>query len=247
MKNKKTPKDKVYRLLADAAPLSLMISTRGSLRQPLLWYDEEKNENRPLRYARNQKSPFEDEQDGNAILEPIIFEDGLLMVQKTNPVLQEFLEYHPGNGVTYEEADEEQDASEVVERLNIEVDALVAARQLDLDQIEIVSRVLFGHKSSTITTQELKRDLLIYAKQDPEGFLDILDDSSLKLKSQAQSFFDGGLLTFRKNKTEVWYNTASNKKRMLTVPFGGDAIDSVTSYLQTDDGIESLKMLESNL
>jgi len=39
---------------------------------------KKENENRPLRYARNQKSPFEDEQDGNVILEPIVFEDGML-------------------------------------------------------------------------------------------------------------------------------------------------------------------------
>jgi hypothetical protein len=57
------------------------------------------------------------------------------MVQKkSNPVLQEFLEYHPGKWSYHEEADEEQDVSEIVERLNIEVDALVAAK-LDLDQI----------------------------------------------------------------------------------------------------------------
>ena len=246
-KNTIVPKDKVYRLVSDTAPLALMISTKSSSRKPLLWYDEEKNQNRVLRYARNQKSPFEDEQDGNLILEPVVFEDGLLMVPKSNPVLQEFLKYHPGNGVVFEEANEEQDAEEVVERLNAEVDALVAARQLELEQIEAVSRVLFGNKSSMTSTAELKRDLLIYAKQDPMGFLDILEDDSLQLRSTVQSFFDAGLLTFRKDKTEVWFNTKSNKKRMLAVPYGEDAINSATSYLQSDDGIEVLKMLEASL
>jgi len=246
-KNTIVPKDKVYRLVSDTAPLALMISTKSSSRKPLLWYDEEKNQNRVLRYARNQRSPFEDEQDGNLILEPVVFEDGLLMVPKSNPVLQEFLKYHPGNGVVFEEANEEQDAEEVVERLNAEVDALIAARQLELEQIEAVSRVLFGNKSSMTSTAELKRDLLIYAKQDPMGFLDILEDDSLQLRSTVQSFFDAGLLTFRKDKTEVWFNTKSNKKRMLAVPYGEDAINSATSYLQSDDGIEVLKMLEASL
>ena len=31
--------------------------------------------NKALRYARNQNSPFQDEQDDNAILEPIVFEE----------------------------------------------------------------------------------------------------------------------------------------------------------------------------
>jgi len=68
--------DKVYKLKKEAAPLSFMLPTRNSRRFPLMWFDEEKGENRALRYARNQRSPFEDEQDGNAIVEPVIFEDG---------------------------------------------------------------------------------------------------------------------------------------------------------------------------
>jgi hypothetical protein len=69
MKNKQ-PKfvDKVYKLTRGAAPLSFMLPTKNSHRSPLMWFDGEKGINRALRYARNQKSPFEDEQDGNFIL-----------------------------------------------------------------------------------------------------------------------------------------------------------------------------------
>ena len=72
--------DKQYKLLGQDAPLSFMLASRNSRRFPLLWFDEDKGEQRALRYARNQQSPFEDEQDGNAILEPIVFEDGFLTV-----------------------------------------------------------------------------------------------------------------------------------------------------------------------
>ena len=65
--------DKVYKLTRSAAPLSFMLPVRNSRRFPLLFFDEEKGTNRALRYARNQRSPFEDEQDGNAIIEAIIF------------------------------------------------------------------------------------------------------------------------------------------------------------------------------
>ena len=60
--------DKQYKLLGDTAPLSYMLASRHTRRFPLLWFDEEKGENRALRYARNQKSPFEDEQDGNCYI-----------------------------------------------------------------------------------------------------------------------------------------------------------------------------------
>ena len=60
--------NKTYKLTKDAAPLSFMLPTRNSRRYPLMYFDESTGTNRALRYARNQKSPFEDEQDGNAIV-----------------------------------------------------------------------------------------------------------------------------------------------------------------------------------
>jgi len=111
--------DKVYKLTREAAPLSFMLPTRNSKRFPLLWFDEKTGINRPLRYAKNQRTPFEDEQDGNAILDPVIFEDGFLRVQRTNQVLQEFLYYHPLNGIKFTEMDEEKDAQAVVDKMNL--------------------------------------------------------------------------------------------------------------------------------
>ena len=73
--------DKVYKLKI-GSPLSYTLASRNHPRFPLMWFDEKNNQNRALRYATNQKSPFEDEQDGNAIIESIVFEDGFLRVPK---------------------------------------------------------------------------------------------------------------------------------------------------------------------
>ena len=133
MTKKKTKSvDKFYKLTRDAAPLSYMLPTRNSRKFPLMYFDEDTNSNRVLRYSSNQKTPFEDEQDDNAILQPVVFEDGMLSVPRTNPVLQEFLHYHPLNGVKFVEIDNEKDASIDVEILNLEIDALIAAKELDV-------------------------------------------------------------------------------------------------------------------
>jgi hypothetical protein len=247
MKKKLTPADRIYKLKGDSAPLSYTIPSRNTKRFPLLWFDEENNINRPLRYAINQKTPFEDEQDGNAIVEPIIFENGFLSVPKNNPVLQEFLYYHPLNGRTFVEVDHERDAAKEVENLGIEVDALIQARQLSVEQLETVSRVLFGKDPSRFTTAELKRDVLIYAKKDPKGFLNVIEDPMLRLQANVHVFFENKLLTFRNGQKEVWFNTLTNKKKMLTVPYGQDPYFSVAEFLRSDEGIDSLKMLETNL
>jgi len=236
-------KDKTYKLL-NGSPLSYTLISRNSARAPLMWFDEEKGINRVLRYAINQNSPFEDEQDGNVILEPIVFEDGFLHVPRTNPVLQKLLHYHPFNGKIFIEVDNEQDANKEVQYLNMEVDALIEARKLDIGQIEMLSRVLFGIDPSTVTTAELKRDILVYAKRDPEAFLDAINDPELKFQAKIRTFFENSWITIRGNNKELWYNTPTNKKKMCTIPFGSDGYDTAITYLQSDEGLEGLKMLD---
>jgi hypothetical protein len=240
---KKVPSDKVYRLII-GSPLSYTLASRNHPRYPLMWYDEDTNTNRALRYASNQKSPFEDAQDGNAIIEPIVFEDGMLSVPKKNPVLQEFLSYHPLNGVVFVEVDKEKEAHIEVEDLNIEVDALIEARNLSLDQVEMLTRVMFGKDPSVISTAELKRDMLVFAKQDPRGFLAILNDPELRHQDKIRMFFERNLLAVRNNGKDIYFNTPTNKKKMCSVPFGEDVYHIADHFLRSDEGIDALKMLD---
>tara|TARA_R110000824_G_scaffold367565_1_gene556760 strand:- start:92 stop:844 length:753 start_codon:yes stop_codon:yes gene_type:complete len=243
MKNTPVYVDKIYKLTRHAAPLSFILSARHTQRFPLLWFDEQKGINKPLRYARNQNSPFQDEQDDTAILEPIIFDMGFLSVPKNNQVLQKFLHFHPGNGRIFTEVNKAKEAAEVVEELNQEVDALIEARQLSLDQVENVSRVLFQKDTSLTSTDELKRDILVFAKNQPQDFLLLLKDPMLKLNATVQGFFDKALLTMRNSDKEIWFNTPSNKKKMLNIPYGEEPLHMAVSFFQGDDGIEVLKHL----
>ena len=237
--------DKVYKLTRNEAPLSYLLPTRHTNRFPLLSFNEETGENRELRYARNQKSIYVDEQDGNAIVEPIIFEDGFLSVPKTNQILQNFLAAHPLRGKRFEEVNTEKDAAEDIEVLNAEVDALIEARRMTIDQMEEVHRVLYSSDTNKLSSAELKRDILVFAKNEPAEFLNIINDPIVKLQSQVQKFFNEGVLMQKGSK--VHFNTKSNKKRMLSVPNGEDANLTVANYLQSDDGIEALKLLEKSL
>jgi hypothetical protein len=244
---KSTPKfvDKTYKLTRGTAPLSLILASRHTSRFPLLHFEEKTGMNRPLRYARNQNSPFQDEQDDNAIVEPVVFEDGFLYVSKRNQILQKFMALHPGNGRIFVEINKAKEAQEIVEDLNLEVDALIEARQLEVEQVENMARVLFQKDVSRVTTSELRRDILIFAKDNPKGFLKLLNDPSLKLNSTIQSFLDKSLVQFRNNKKEVWFNTPSNKKKMCNIPYGEDPLYIMASYFHSDDGVEVYKHLKS--
>lgn len=245
MKTKEAPLvDKLYKLRRDVAPLSYILPSRNSHRHPLMYFDG--TSNRALRYSPNQKTPFEDEQDKNVILEPIIFEDGFLKVPKTNPVLQWFLEIHPDNGLKFEAVDNEKDAETELEVINYEVDALIAAKQMDLSSLERIGRVILGRDVTKMSTAELKRDVLVYARNNPKEFLDTLNDPMTNMSATVALMFDKGLLGYRAGK-DVHFNLPNNKKRMLTVPYGEDRDYIVASYLQSDEGLETFKLLEPML
>jgi len=238
---------KFYRLTNNRKPLSYMLASRHSRRSPLLHFDAETGVNKPLRYARNQKSPFEDEQDGNAILEPVVFEDGMLVVQRENQVLQKFLHYHPQRGQVFEEVNKEADASQELERVEKELDAQIAAKQLSTDKLIMVSRVLMGSNVDKMTIPELKRDILVFAKNDPADFMSILNDPMLDLQDTVYQFFDGQLLSLRNQNKDVYFNLPKNKKKLLTVPYGEDYSYIVASYMQSDEGLETFKLLKKYL
>ena len=238
--------DKTYKLTKDKAPLSYTIPSRNTRRKSLLYFDEKTGVNRSLRYAKNQKSIFEDEQDGNVLLEPIVFEDGFLRVPKQNQILQEFLAYHPGNGQEFVEVDKEQDAAIEVVDLDLALDAQILAKDLDIEMLETIARVVIGLNIDKLTSSELKRDVRMFAKRYPEEFMESINDPLLALQNKCAKFFSEGLLVL-KNKKDVYYNLKGNKNKLLTVPYGEDPLFILASFLQSDEGLEVLRILESKL
>ncbi len=238
-----TKQDRAYKLKRNIAPLSYILPSKHSNRSPLTYFDDKTGINRSLRYSSNQKSPFQDDQDKNVVLQPIIFEDGFLRVPKTNPVLQWFLDVHPGKNKIFKEVDKAKDAQEILDIMDLEDEARDAARELSIEALERIARVVLQKNVAGISTAELKRDVRVYAKNHPKEFLDILDDPITELTSKVALMFDTNILGYREGKN-VHFNLPDNKKRMMTIPHGADRNNIVAEYLKSDDGLETLAMLE---
>ena len=129
----------------------------------------------------------------------------------------------------------------------MEVDALIAAKQLSVDQMESLGRVILRGDVTKMSTAELKRDMLVYSRNYPAEFLQALDDPALKLHSTIQRFFDERMLAYRNKNKDVYFNLPSNKKRLLTIPFGEDPMHVIASYFKSDEGVEKLEYLEKQL
>lgn len=240
-------KDRVYKLTRGRAPLSCVIPSGSSKHKPLLYFDEKKEQNRGLRYAKNQKSCFEDEQDGKAIMTPIIFDDGQLVVKREDPALQHFLFYHPMNGKVFVEVDKAKEANVEVEKLEAEADALHEARNMGIPELEAMGRVLLDGDVSTMDTRTLKRDILVFARNHPETFMSAMKDPESQMKATVKRFFEEKLLNLRNKDRDVFFNVDGNKKRMVVMPFGATYVDYLSDWFKSEEGMEIFEFLNKQL
>ena len=172
-------KDRIYRLKGNKKPLSRSIKSAN-----IHWFDEEKGYERELKYCSNQRTPFVDEMVGDQRLEHIVFRNGMLIVEKQKVVLQKLLSlYHPDASTLFYEEMPVANAVNEIEWLELEIEALNAARDIDIDLAEAVMRVEIGSKVSEMSSKELRRDLMLYAKRNPELFLELVNDDNVVLRN----------------------------------------------------------------
>ena len=73
--------------------------------------------------------------------------------------------YHPLKGKLYEEFSAVEEAEDDLDILHCKYDAVNAARNIDIDQAEAIIRVEIGSEVSKMSSKEIKRDLLMFAKE----------------------------------------------------------------------------------
>ena len=234
-------KDRIYRLKGNKRPLSRMIKSAD-----IYYFDEEKGYERELKYCQNQKTVFVDEMKGDQRLEHVIFRNGLLIVEKEKTVLQKFLSlYQPlRNVVFYEEKPAIQAASEV-DLIELEIDALTAARNLDIDIAEAVMRVEIGSKVSSMSSKELKRDLLIFAKRNPVLFLELVNDPNVQLRNFGIKATEMGIIKLSSD--QRIFTWASNDRKLMNVPFDEHPYSALAAWFKTDEGMEVYSNIEKRL
>ena len=239
-------KDRTYLLNGLKTPLTYTIASRHTGRYPLLWFDKEKNEQRELRYATNQNSPLVDEQSGEATLGHIVFSDGTLTVTKEKQNLQKLLSlYHPMKGIKYNEFNPVEEAIDDLEIIEYIIEALNVARDMDIDQAEAILRVEVGSKVSDMSSKEIKRDLLIFAKENAQLFLELANDENVQLRNVAINATELGLLDLSQDqRTFAWAKTG---RKIMNVPFDENPYSAMAAFFKTDEGIEVYKSIEKKL
>ena len=239
-------KDRVYYLKGNKNPLTLTIPGKHTRKHSLLYFDEKNGVQRELRYATNQDSPFVDEQKGECTMGHIRFREGTLKVKKQQQNLQKLLSlYHPLKGRIYEEFSAVEEAADDLDILDLQIDALNAARNMDIDQAEAILRVELGSKVNNMSSKELKRDLLLFARSNPQLFISLANDDNVQLRNVAIRAEEAGIIRLSGDqRTFTW---GSNGRKLMNVPFDENPYSAFAAFLKTDEGVEIYKSIDKKL
>ena len=239
-------KDRTYVLNSNKSPITFTIPSKHTSKHALLHFDKNTGEQKEIRYATNQSSPFVKEQQGEATLGHIIFKDGALFVPKEKQNLQKVLSlYHPLKNRLYKELDQVEIAEDELDILELQIDALNAARGMDIDHAEAILRVELGSKVSKMSSKELKRDLLLFAKMSPGLFLDLANDENVQLRNFAIQATEANIINLSDD--QRYFTWASNGRKLMEVPFDENPYSAFAYFLKTDEGVEIYKSIDKKI
>ena len=234
-------KNRIYRLKGKKKPLSRTIRSAN-----VHWFDEEKGYERELKYCSNQRTCFVDEMKGDQRLEHITFRNGMLIVEKEKTVLQKFLSlYHPDSGVVFYEEKPVKRAENEIAWLEMEVTALNSAMDLDVDMAEAVLRAEIGSKVSQMSSKELRRDLILFAKRNPKLFLELVTDENVMLRNFGIKATELGIIKLSSDQRTFFWG--SNKRKLMTVPFDEHPYSALASWFKPDEGMVVYSNIEKRL
>jgi hypothetical protein len=213
-------KDRIYLLKDGSSPL-----TYGVKSSKIFYFDKDKGHEREIQLTLNQNTPFVDEFKGEIRPGRIMFRNGTLHIPKSKVNFQKFMSiYHPR-----------------VNKLWYEVKPQVRAAS----HLEAIMRVQNGSAVSKMTSKELKRDILIFAKSNPSLFLDLCADENIHLRNVGIKAVELGIIKLSHDqRTFTW---ASNGRKLMNVGFNEHPYSALAVWFKTDEGMEVLNMAEKQM
>lgn len=250
---KKTAPNKGYSVIkkeAEAPSQKIYETVRGGgiifkLRSETTVFDPEKNQVRTIRYCPGETSIYKDEQSDNARRSHVIFRDGLLAVNRTQPNLMEFLDKHPGNaangGSKFKMVDNQKSSEEEVENEFLTHDAVALVRTKDSDEILAVALALGISIEQKMI--EIRRELLREAKANPKAFIEMFDDPRVKTRSAIIQATDFQILAAKPDGV-YWFDSG---RLIISVPAGQDPTDIMVRFCLTEKGASVYEEILSRL
>jgi len=237
-------KQRIYTLVGGITPVNFILRSRHSTNKPLQYFDGRVN--RSLRYSSNHPSVFEDEQHGDATLPAIIFNNGKLVTRPEETVLQEFLSKHPDNGKVFVEFNPAAKAEQELDMIEKEFEAMSLVRSMEPEDLDAVARVVLKSRVNGMSAKEVKRDMILFAKENPDTFISVANDENIKLRNLAIRAVEGGILKVGADGCTVHW-AKGKKEKIVTIPFGENVYSGLAGFFKTDDGISVMQAIVNEI
>ena len=136
-------------------------------------------------------------------------------------------------------------AADEIEILELEADAILLARDMDIDLAEAIMRVEKGSEVSKMSSKELKRDLLVFARNNPSLFLELASDDNVQLRNFGIKAAELGIIKLSSDQRNFLWG--SNDRKIMTVPFDEHPYTALAHWFKTDEGMEIYTNIEKRL
>jgi hypothetical protein len=127
----------------------------------------------------------------------------------------------------------------------MELEAMTMAKTIDIDLAEAVMRAEMGSKVSKMSSSELRRDTMIFARKNPSLFLDLVNDENVNLRNMGIKAVEANIIKITDDQRSfVW---SSNNRKLMTIPFDEHPYSALAAWFKTDEGMEVFSSIEKRL
>ncbi len=116
---------------------------------------------------------------------------------------------------------------------------------MTVDEAEAILRVEFGSKVSDLSSSEIKRDLMIFAKRQPHLFIQLANDDNVQLRNVGVKAVEANIISLSQDQRT--FNYGETNRKLLTIPFDEHPYSALAAYFKTDEGMEVYKAILKKL
>ena len=96
-----------------------------------------------------------------------------------------------------------------------------------------------------MSSKEIKRDILLFAKNEPQLFIELAKDDNVQLRNFGIKAVEARIISLSSDNRD--FKWASNGRKLMTVPFEEHPYSALAAWFKTDEGLEVYKTIEKKL
>jgi len=178
----------------------------------------------------------------NHIKSPIIFTEGVLAVNHQNPTLKAYLDNCNANksnpnrmkdkNFSFEKVDKSINAKDAINKEMREIDAMSLALKMPISKLIGYAKVLGVNVDKS--TEEIRYDMKMLAKKDPNSFITGLDDPKTAIKEVIVNAREYGIIDIQINR--VSWKKGNDRVLITHIPVGVNGIEHFADFCLDGEG-----------